>query len=81
MQPFIFRSIILDKTPCLFTKKTTQSERWIFLFIAEEFEGASVSYRLPETLATDSEGERIRLPEENVAKVSSKYNDYQVKFI
>ena len=34
---------------------------------------------IPETLATDTEGERIGLP--NVAQVSSKYNDYQVTFI
>ena len=81
MQPSIFRSIILDKTLYLFTKKTTQSERRIFLFIAEEFEGGSFSYRLPETLAKEIEGERIGLPEENIAQVSSEYNDYQVKFI
>ena len=36
---------------------------------------------IPETLATDTEGERIGLPDENVAQVSSKYNDFQVKFI
>ena len=36
---------------------------------------------IPEILVTDTEGERIGLPEENVAQVSSKYNDYQVKFI
>ena len=36
---------------------------------------------IPETLAADTEGERIGLPDENVAQVSSKYNDYQVKFI
>ena len=36
---------------------------------------------IPETLATDTEGERIGFPEENVAQVSSKHNDYQVKFI
>ena len=35
---------------------------------------------IPETLATDTEGERIGLPEQNVARVSSKHNDYQVKF-
>ena len=34
---------------------------------------------IPETLATDTEEERIGLP--NVAQVSSKYNDYQVTFI
>ena len=36
---------------------------------------------IPKTLAT--EGERIRLPEENVAQVSSKHNEYLilVKFI
>ena len=36
---------------------------------------------IPETLATDKEGERIGLPEENIAQVSSKHNDYQVEFI
>ena len=36
---------------------------------------------IPKTLATDTEGERIGLPDENVTLVSSKYNDYQVKFI
>ena len=36
---------------------------------------------IPETLATDTEGERIGLPDENFAQVSSKYNDYQVTFI
>ena len=81
MQPSIFRSIILDKTLYLFTKKTTQSERRVLLFIAEELEGDSFSYRLPETLAKEIEGERIGLTEENIAQVSSKYNDYQVKFI
>ena len=81
MQPSIFRSIILDKTLYLFTKKTTQSERRVFLLIAEEFEGSSFSYRLLETLAKEIEGERIGLTEENIAQVSSKYNDYQVKFI
>ena len=34
-----------------------------------------------ETLATDTEGEIIGLPDENVAQVISKHNDYQVKFI
>ena len=79
MQPFIFRSIILDKTPCLFTKKTTQSERWIFCLSWKNLKVAALA--IPETLATDTEGERIGLPDENVAQVSSKYNDYQVKFI
>ena len=36
---------------------------------------------IPETLATDTEGERIGLPEQNVVRVNSKHNDYQVKFI
>ena len=36
---------------------------------------------IQETLATDTEGEIIVLPENNVARISSKYNDYQVKFI
>ena len=36
---------------------------------------------IPENLATDTEGERIGLPEGNVAQVSSKQNDHQVKFI
>ena len=34
-----FQSIIIDKTPCLFTKKITQSDRWNFLCIVEEYEG------------------------------------------
>ena len=36
---------------------------------------------IPETLATDTERERIGLPKRNVAQVSSKQNDHQVKFI
>ena len=36
---------------------------------------------IPETLAADTEGEKIGLPEENIAQVSSKHNDYQVEFI
>ena len=76
MQSSIFRSIILDKTPCLFTKKTTQSERRVFLFIVEEFDGGSSSNTRDFT-----EGEKIGLPEENVAQVNSKHNEYQVSFI
>ena len=72
MQSFIFRSIILDKTPCLVTKKITQSERQIFWFIAEEFEGGSSSYT-----RDFINGERIGLPEENLAQVSRKHNEYQ----
>ena len=71
MQFSIFRSIILDKTPCLFTKKITQSERRILLFIAERFEGGSSSYT-----RDFSEGENIVLPEENVAQVVGKHNEY-----
>ena len=36
---------------------------------------------IPETLTADTEGEKIGLPEENIAQVSSKHNDYQVEFI
>ena len=36
---------------------------------------------IPETLAADTEGEKIGLPEENIVQVSSKHNDYQVEFI
>ena len=39
-----------------------------------------VALSIPETLATDTEGERTDLPEENVAHVNCKHNDYQVKF-
>ena len=76
MQSSIFKSIILNKTACLFTKKFTQSEMRIFLFVAEEFEGGSSS-----STRDFSEGENIVLPEENVAQVSSKHNKYQVSFI
>ena len=47
-----------------------------FFVFAEEFDGGSFSYNREFT-----EGERIGLHEENVAQVSSKYNEYQVKFI
>ena len=36
---------------------------------------------VPETLTADTEGEKIGLPEENIAQVSSKHNDYQVEFV
>ena len=76
MQSSVFRSVTLDKTPCLFTKKIAQSVRRIFLFIAEEFEGGSSSYT-----RDFNERENIVLPEENIAHVSSKHNEYQVSFI
>ena len=41
MQSSIFRSVIPNEAPCLFPIKTGQSERQIFLFFAEEFEGSS----------------------------------------
>ena len=72
----IFKSIILNKTPRLFTKIITQSERWIFLFNAEEFKGGSSSYTRDFT-----EGERIGLPEENVAQVSREHSEHQISFI
>ena len=72
MQSSIFTSIILDKTPWLFTKKITQPEWRIFLFIAEEFESRSSSYTWD-----FSEGENIVLPEENVAQVSGKHNEFK----
>ena len=68
-----FRSIILDKKLCLFTKKRTQSERRTFWFIAEEFERGSGTFA--------TEGEKIGLPRENVTQLSSKHNKYQVSFI
>ena len=71
MQSSIFSSIILNKTPCLITKKITQSERRIFLFIAEEFKGGSSIYSWDYT-----EEEKIGLPEENVVQLSSKHNEY-----
>ena len=46
------------------------------MFIAEEFKGGSSSYTRDFT-----EGERIGLPEENVAQVSSKHSEHQVSFI
>ena len=76
MQSSIFRSVILNRTPCLITKKITQSERPIFLFIAEEFEGGSSIYG-----RHCAEEEKIGLPEENVVQLSSKHNEYQVSFI
>ena len=48
-----------------------------FFFLRKNSRVAALA--IPETLATDTEGERIGLP--NVAQVSSKYNDYQVTFI
>ena len=46
------------------------------MFIAEEFKGGISSYARDFT-----EGERIGLPEENVAQVSSKHSEHQVSFI
>ena len=51
----------------------TQSERRIFLFIAEELEGVSSSYSRDFT-----EGGNIGLPEKNLGQVSSKHNKCQV---
>ena len=76
VQSSSFRSIILDKTPCLFTKKISQSERTILLFIAEEFERGISSYT-----RDFSKGRKIDLPVQNVAQVSSKHYKYQVSFI
>lgn len=69
MQSSSFRSIILDKTPCLLAKKLSQSERQIYLLIAEEFEGGTSSYTRDFT-----EWKKIRSLEENVAQISSKHN-------
>ena len=36
---------------------------------------------MSETSVTNTEGQKIGLPEKNAAQVSSKHNNYQVKFI
>ena len=57
-------------------KQNNQSQRRIFLFIAEKCDRGSSSNTRDFT-----EGEKIGLPEENVAQVNGKDNEYQVIFI
>ena len=67
----------MRKTGALFKKRRiTQSDRRMFLFIAEEFECSSSSYTRDFT-----ELRKIGLLEENVGQVSGKHNKYQESFI
>ena len=76
MQPSIFRSIILGKTPCLFAKEITQSERRNLFLSRKNSNVGRSSYTRDLT-----EGEETGLSEGTVAQVSSKHNEYQVSFI
>ena len=65
-------SIILDKTPCLFTKEIIRENHVYQCLSRKNSKVGSCSY---------TEGEKIGLPEGNLARVSSKHNEYQVSFI
>ena len=69
-------SIILDKTPCLFTKEIIRENHVYQCLSRKNSKVGSSTYTRDLT-----EGEKIGLPEENVARVSSKHNEYQVSFI
>ena len=76
--PFSGLSFLIRHHVYLQRKQPTQRGRF---FCLSRKNSKVAALAIPENLATDTEGERIGLPEGNVAQVSSKQNDHQVKFI